>query len=69
MDEEKTSNARRINTLSFRRIGVRRNNRIFIAAKQVSEPVGFRMKSFYDAIIDNITTFYLKECLCGLSVF
>jgi hypothetical protein len=33
--------------------GVHRNDRIFIAAKQVIEPVRLPMESFYDAIIDS----------------
>ena len=29
---------------------VRHNNRKFVATKQISEPAGFRIKSFYGAI-------------------
>jgi hypothetical protein len=41
---------RRAGILLFRRTGVRCYERIFIATKQVSEPVILRMKSFYDSI-------------------
>jgi hypothetical protein len=40
----------RVNILLFRRTGVNHNDRIFLAAKQVIEPVRLRVKSFYDVI-------------------
>ncbi len=49
-DFEKTSYARRVNFISFRRTRVRRNDIKFTATKQVSESARLRMENFYDAI-------------------